>query len=118
MNKLIKAAAQAVNKSESDVKILRKMANDGFNRVFEIPMDDDTAVLARLPFPYPMPRCLAVASEVATTNFVRAHGVPTPRLFGYAISEIPVRSEYTLLERRTRQTLDDCWFDLSEQQRL
>ena len=51
VNKLVRAAAQAVNKSESDTDTLRKIAEGGSNRVGEITMDDDTAVLVRLPFP-------------------------------------------------------------------
>ena len=94
------------------------MAEGGFNKVFEITMDDGTAVLARLPFPSTMPRRLAVASEVATIDFVRAHGVPTPRIFGYAINENPVGSEYILMEKLTGKPIGDAWFDLSQRQRL
>jgi aminoglycoside phosphotransferase (APT) family kinase protein len=65
-----------------------------------------------------MPRRLAVASEVATIDFIRAHGVPTPRVFGYAVNGNPVGSEYILMKKLTRQPLGDAWFDLSEQQRL
>ena len=65
-----------------------------------------------------MPRRLAVASEVATIDFVRAHGVPTPRIFGYAINENPVGSEYILTEKLTGQPIGDAWFDLSQRQRL
>ena len=84
------------------------MAEGGFNKVFEITMDDGTAVLARLPFPSTMPRRLAVASEVATIDFVRAHGVPTPRIFGYAINENPVGSEYILIEKLTGKPISDA----------
>jgi hypothetical protein len=65
-----------------------------------------------------MPRRLAVASEVATIDFVRAHGVPTPCVFGYAVNGNPVGSKYILMEKLTGQPLGDAWFDLSEQQRL
>ncbi|KAL7777655.1 hypothetical protein CFE70_004322 [Pyrenophora teres f. teres 0-1] len=94
VDELKKAAASSVNKSKSDVKSIRKFAEGGFNRVFEIGIIDGTSVLARLPYPSTQPRRLAVASEVATMNFVRTHGVPTPQTLGYAIDENPVGSEY------------------------
>ena len=55
VNELIKAAAQSVNKYELDVKSFRKMAEGGFNKVFEITIDDGMAVIARLPFLSTMP---------------------------------------------------------------
>ncbi|KAI1671097.1 Phosphotransferase enzyme family protein [Pyrenophora tritici-repentis] len=118
VDELKKAAASSINKSESDVKSIQKLAEGGFNRVFEIGMIDGTSVLARLPYPFTQPRRLAVASEVATMNFVRAHGVPTPRTLGYAIHENLVGSEYILMEKLSGRPLGDKWFDLSKQQRL
>ncbi|RMZ68811.1 phosphotransferase enzyme family [Pyrenophora seminiperda CCB06] len=115
---LMKAAADSINKPESDVKSIQKLAEGGFNRIFEITMRDETSVLARMPYPSTLPRRLAVASEVATMDFVRAHGVPTPRILGYAIGENPVGSEYILMEKLPGRTIGDAWFDLSEQQRL
>jgi aminoglycoside phosphotransferase (APT) family kinase protein len=118
VNELVKAAAKSVNRSESDVKSFRKMAEGGFNRIFEIAMKDGTSVLARLPYPSTLPRRLAVASEVATMDFVRTYGMPTPRVFGYAVSENPVGSEYILMKKLSGQPIVDDWYDLSEEQRL
>ena len=99
VNELMKAAADSVNQPESDVKSFQKLAEGGFDRIFEIGMRDSTSVIARMPYPSTLPRRLAVASEVATMDFVRAHGVPTPRILGYAINENPVGSEYILMEK-------------------
>jgi hypothetical protein len=118
VNELIKAAANSVNKPESDVKSIQKLAEGGFNRIFEIAMRDETSVLARMPYPSTLPRRLAVASEVATMDFVRAHGLPTPQILGYAIDENPVGSEYILMEKLPGRPIGDAWFDLSEPQRL
>jgi hypothetical protein len=118
IDELKKAAASSINKPESDVKSLQKLAEGGFNRVFEVCMKDGTSVLARLPYPSTLPRRLAVASEVATMNFVRAHGIPTPRILGYAIDENPVGSEYILMEKLPGRPIGDDWYNLSEQQRL
>ena len=118
VNELKRAAAESVKKSESDVVSLRKLAEGGFNRIFEVTMRDGTCVLARLPYPSTLPRRLAVASEVATMDFVRAHGIPTPRVFGYAFNENPVGSECILMEKLCGQPIGDNWYNLSEQQRL
>jgi hypothetical protein len=94
VDELKRAAANSINKPESEVKSLQKLAEGGFNRIFEIGMRGGTSVLARLPYPSTLPRRLAVASEVATMDFVRAHGILTPRIFGYSIDENPVGSEH------------------------
>jgi hypothetical protein len=114
----MKAAANSVNKPESDVESIRKLAEGGFNRIFEIAMRDRTSVLARMPYPSTLPRRLAVTSEVATMDFVRTHGLPTPRVFAYAIDENPVGSEYILMEKLPGRPIGNAWFDLSEQERL
>jgi hypothetical protein len=44
MNEFIRAAAQSVNNSESDVNSLRKIGEGGFNRGFEITMDNGIAL--------------------------------------------------------------------------
>jgi len=59
-----------------------------------------------------------MASKVATMDFIRAHGAPTPRILGYAIDENPVGSEYILMEKMSGRAIGDEWFDISEQQRL
>ncbi|KAK1139773.1 hypothetical protein N8T08_011170 [Aspergillus melleus] len=57
-------------------------------------MLDNTAVLARLPYPSTKPRQLAVASEVETLALLRAHGLPVPRMYAYSTNtKDPVGSE-------------------------
>lgn len=97
-------------------RVLRSFAEGGFN--LEISMMDGTSVLARLPYPSPLPGRFAVASEVATMDFVRAHGIPTSQILGYATSENPVGSKYILMEKPSGRPIGDEWFDISEQQRL
>lgn len=81
-------------------------------------MKDGSSILARLPYPSTLPRRLAVASEVATLAFVRAHGIPTPRVLGFLIDDNVVGAEYILMEKLPGRPIEDTWFDLSEQERL
>src|SRR4051812_12081659 len=46
VNELKKAAASSINKPESDVMSIRKLAEGGFNRIFEVGMVDGTSILA------------------------------------------------------------------------
>ncbi|EAS27510.1 uncharacterized protein CIMG_10115 [Coccidioides immitis RS] len=94
VDELKKAAATAVGRPVSEIRSIRKLAEGGFNRVFDISMKDGSSLLARLPYPSTMPRCLAVASEVATLAFVRACGIPAPRVLGYSAHDNPVGVEY------------------------
>jgi hypothetical protein len=118
VNELKRAAARAVNKFESDVCGLHKLGEGGFKRIFEVCMEYGTSVLAWMPYPSTLPRRLAVASKVATMDFVRAHGVRTPRIPGYEISANLIDSEYILMEKLPGRPIGDAWFELSEQQRL
>jgi hypothetical protein len=118
VDELKEVAAKSVNRSTSDIASFRKVAEGGFNRVFDISMKDGSSVLARLTYPSTLPRRLAVASEVATLDFVRAHGIPTPRILGYSIDENAVGSDYILMEKLPGRPIGDAWFDLSEQERL
>lgn len=118
VDELNKAAAKSVNKPTSDVKSLRKIAEGGFNRVFEIEMRDGLCMIARIPYPSTLPKRQAVASEVATLSFLRAKGIPTPKVLGYSADENPVGADYILMEKLSGTPLGDAWFDLSEQERL
>jgi aminoglycoside phosphotransferase (APT) family kinase protein len=114
----LKAAAKSVNRSTSDIKSFRKIAEGGFNRVFDISMKDGSSILARLPYPSTLPRRLSVANEVATLAFVRAHDIPSPQVLGYSIGDNAVGAEYIFIEKLPGKPLGDSWFDLSEQDRL
>ncbi|KAF2437966.1 kinase-like protein [Karstenula rhodostoma CBS 690.94] len=118
VDELKKAAAKSVNRPTSDIKSFRKFAEGGFNRVFDISMKDGSSILARLPYPSTVPQHLAVASEVATLDFVRAQGVPTPRVLGYSVGDNSVGAEYILMEKLPGRPIGDAWFDLSERERL
>ncbi|KAL4899330.1 hypothetical protein BDW74DRAFT_171605 [Aspergillus multicolor] len=78
------AAARSVEKCEAYVMSLSKLAEGGFNRDLQITMDDDTELLARLPYPSTGPKQFAVASEVATLALLRGHGPPVPRVYSYS----------------------------------
>ena len=81
-------------------------------------MKDGSSILARLPYPSTVPRRLSVASEVATLDFVRAHGIPAPRVLAYSVDTNPVGVEYMLMEKLPGRPIGDAWFDLSEEERL
>jgi hypothetical protein len=118
VDELKRAAAKSVHRSILDVKSCRKLAEGGFNRVFDISFKDGSSILARLPYPSTVPRRLAVASEVATLAFVRAHGIPAPRVLGYSVDANAVGAEYILMEKLPGRPLGDAWFELSEHERL
>lgn len=118
VDELKKAAAKSVNRPTSDIQSFRKLAEGGFNRVFEISMKDGSSIIARLPYPSTLPRRLATASEVATLAFVRAHGIPVPRVLGYSVNDNAVGAEYILMENVPGKPIGDAWFELSERERL
>jgi hypothetical protein len=107
-----KSAASSINKSASDMTSFRKLAEGGFNRVFNISMKDDSSILACLPYSPTLSRRLTVASEVATSTFARSHGIPAPRALGYSVGENDVGPEYVMMEKvpgkPTREEIRSC----------
>ncbi|GKZ93380.1 hypothetical protein AnigIFM59636_006451 [Aspergillus niger] len=113
------AAAQSLQRCDTDIKSVTKLAEGGFNRVLQVAMLDDTQVLARLPYPSTEPKQLAVAIGVATLALLRAHGLPVPRVYAYSTdAKNPVGSEYMIMEKLPGRPLGDRWFELSDRERL
>ena len=82
-------------------------------------MKNGSEVLARLPYSSTKPDRLALASEVATLDLVRANGVPVPKVLCYSTDpENAVGAEYMIMEKLPGRPIGDKWFDLSRQQRL
>ncbi|PSR75399.1 hypothetical protein PHLCEN_2v9157 [Hermanssonia centrifuga] len=66
--------------------VLSKLAEGGFNRTFLITLRDDFQLVARIPYPITVPKFYAVASEVATLEFLRSSGLPVPKIYGYSLN--------------------------------
>lgn len=82
-------------------------------------MQDGFQIITRVPYPVTEPKRLVVASEVATTKYLREHGIPVPRIYGHcSYSENPAGTEYMFMELVKGTNLGDIWFDIGEQARL
>lgn len=119
VSELKRLAALAVQQKEDNVTRFEKLAEGGFNRSFLITMRDGFQFVARIPYPHTGPKFLVVASEVATMGFLHAHGIPVPRVFGYATdADNSAGTQYIFMEFVQGTNLADVWYDLSEQQRI
>lgn len=82
-------------------------------------MRDGFQFVGRIPYPVTEPKDLVVASEVATMDFLRSHGVPVPKIYGYSTtSENAAGTEYIFMELIRGTNLGDIWFDMSEKARI
>jgi hypothetical protein len=63
---------------------INNIAVGGFTRILELTMRNGFQLIARLPYRMTQPKHLAVASEVATMDLVRSHGLPVPQVYGYS----------------------------------
>ena len=80
-------------------------------------MRDDFRLVARIPYPVTVPKSFAVASEVATMDFLRSSGLPTPSVYGYSpTSDNVAETEYIFMEFVDGTKLSDIWFDLGERE--
>ncbi|RMZ75960.1 hypothetical protein DV737_g5059, partial [Chaetothyriales sp. CBS 132003] len=104
---------------ESEIKEFIKLAEGGFNRVFQITMKDGSEVLARLPYPSTKPDRFTLASEVATLDLARVNNVQVPKVLHYCIdADNPVGAEFVIMEKVPGRSIGNMWFNLSEDQRL
>jgi hypothetical protein len=73
-----------LKRDQSDLRSIDKFAEGGFNRIIKATFKDGLKVLARLPFHIEAPLRHSVASEAATLTFLRAQGLPVPKVHGYS----------------------------------
>ncbi|KAI1988476.1 hypothetical protein LOZ53_003929 [Ophidiomyces ophidiicola] len=119
VEQLKRVAAEAVGRQLGDVSEIKKLAEGGFNRSFEVVMCDGLQVIARLPYPLTVPKKYAIASEVATMDFVRRHDVPAPRVFKYSTTnDNEVGTEYIIMEKMHGQETGDVWYSMTDDQRI
>lgn len=81
----------------------QKVSEGGFNRVLELGFPNGMGVIARLPYRFNGDfggREYTVASEAATMDFLRGHGVPVRKVLGYCTSdENEVGVEYIVMDK-------------------
>jgi hypothetical protein len=119
VSELKRFAAAAVNQRAEDVARFEKLAEGGFNRTFLITMRDGFQFVGRIPYLVTEPRHLVVASEVATMDFLRSHGIAVPQVYSYSVTaDNAAGTEYTFMELAPGTKLGDIWFDLSEKARV
>jgi hypothetical protein len=119
VGELKKIVVAAINKDVTDITCFRKLAEGGFNRVFELTINDSLQILAKIPYPFTYPKRFTVASEVATMDFVRSYGLPVPKVLGYSTTmQNPVGTEYVIMEKLKGKDLGECWYQLPEEKRL
>ena len=119
MEELRKHVSRLNGKKECEVRKLAKVAEGGFNRIFEFSMSDDTSLLVRIPYPSTLSKRFAVASEVATIAYVNDIGIPTPNVLDYSItSDNSIGTEYIVMEKVRGETVGDSWYQLSDKNRL
>ncbi|KAL1664444.1 kinase-like domain-containing protein [Schizophyllum commune] len=116
VDELRRLAAESMNSRATDVASLSKLAEGGFNRTFVVTFLDGRRLVARIPYPVIVPHYYAVASEVATIEYLRAHGIPAPQIYGYsATSDNAAGTPYILMEYVQGTILSDIWRNLEDQ---
>jgi hypothetical protein len=118
---LKKAIAAAYGHSTSDIISFFKFSEGGFNRLFQATFNDGKQIIARIPYPSTGPEHYAVASEVATMDYLRLHGITTPEVYCWCSTRAnPVGAEYIIMEKLDGTPLGDVWFMLTpkEQHRI
>ncbi|PYI05957.1 kinase-like protein [Aspergillus sclerotiicarbonarius CBS 121057] len=104
----------ASHHSISDLRTFKKLSEGGFNRVFEATFSDGKCVIARLPYPSTVPEHYTIASEAATLDYLRLHGIPTPEVYAWCSTKAnPIGTEYIIMEKLDGIPLGDKWFTMT-----
>ncbi|CAG8403730.1 unnamed protein product [Penicillium salamii] len=92
----------------------------GFNRVFIFTLDDNSRVVARLPFISAGPAKLATASEVATIQYLQRNtSIPIPEILDWSDDAANmVGSEYIIMEHAAGISLQQKWPSMSGDQKV
>ena len=73
-------------------------------------------MVARIPYPIAVPKYYVVASEVATIDYLRSSGLPTPKVYGYSPeSDNAAGTEYIFMEFIRGTKLTDVWDSIGDQ---
>lgn len=106
--------ASSSGRATSDIVDFSKLSEGGFNRVFQARFKDGQCVIARLPYPSTTPEHYAVASEVATLDYLQLHGICTPKVYAWCSTKTnPVGSEYIVMEKLGGTPLGDIWYSMT-----
>jgi hypothetical protein len=113
----MKVIAAASGHATSDIVSFYKMAEGGFNRLFQATFTDGKHVIVRLPYPSTVPEQYTVASEAATLDYLRLHGIPTPEVYASCSTKAnPVGAEYIIMEKLDGIPLGEIWYTMTPKQ--
>ncbi len=119
INELCHLVAKSVGLPRTDIVLVTKIAEGGSYRIFEATFRDGLKVIARLPYPCTIPRKYGIASEVATMEFLRIHGIPIPKILDWSSSASnQLGSEYIIMERVSGRELADTWHTMTFKERM
>ncbi|KIY52191.1 hypothetical protein FISHEDRAFT_63935 [Fistulina hepatica ATCC 64428] len=91
--------AKALHCKTEEIVGFRKLGEGGLNRTFLITLETGFQLVARIPYPILIPKAYALASEVATMDFLRRKGLPIPKVYAYSFtSKNESETEYILME--------------------
>jgi predicted Ser/Thr protein kinase len=95
-----------------------KIAEGGSYRVFEVSFKNKEAAIIRLPYPCTVPRNYGIASEVATIEYLRLHGVPIPRILAWSsTTSNRLGCEYIVMEKARGKELQEVWYIMGHAER-
>jgi aminoglycoside phosphotransferase len=102
--------AKSLGRSPSDVTLLTKLAEGTINRVLEATMSDGKQVIAKVSYQYTISKHYATASEEATLEYLRLHGIPVPQVHGWCSTvDNAVGTWYIVMEKIEGTALNKLW---------
>ena len=111
--------SKSVGQPVANIALFKKIAEGGSYRVFEATLRNGIKVIVRIPYPCTIPHTHGVASEVATMDFLRRHGIAVPKVLDWSSSSSNIiRSEYIIMERVPGKELEETWYTLSVKERM
>ncbi|PKX99251.1 uncharacterized protein P174DRAFT_509268 [Aspergillus novofumigatus IBT 16806] len=111
---LMNVIAAASGHMTSDIVSFFKLAEGGFNCLFQATFRDRKHVITRLPYPSTAPERYAVASKAATLDYLRLHGLSTPEVYAWCLTRANlVGAEYIIMEKLDSTPLGNMWYSMT-----
>lgn len=117
----VKLCEKAIESSPGAREILRCEKVEGnFNRAFIMHLDNDSKVVARIPFSVAGPARLTTHSEVATMSYLEENtSIPVPKVLDWSDDpNNPTGTEYIIMDHVPGVQLRRAWPDMTTHQHM
>ncbi|KAH6881211.1 kinase-like domain-containing protein [Coprinopsis sp. MPI-PUGE-AT-0042] len=117
VDEFMRLAAESVGRRSNEIIDFSKLCEGDNNRIFLLTFNDNFQMIARVPYPVTGPKYYALASEVATMEYLRLSGLPIPEVYGYSPeADNTAGTAYIFMEYIQGSSVREVWWRLGDEE--